>query len=126
MMNAGTPGTIENLSPNPGINGLLRQPRITVLSHDGNGVITAGLYRGDGSLVCSDTYTSHPISQMFVNGGVTQTTLTPCAGTSSTTYSNSKQQVEMFARYDRVLNSPDVLQIGIAVSRICEKRGRYW
>lgn len=127
MMNNGALGTIEQLAPNPGIDGLLRQRRITIISHDGAGNIACALYRGDGSVVSSDAvYTQHPIAQMFLNGGVTLTTLTPCAGASSATYAGGRQQVEAFGRYDRVLTAADIAQIGVAAARLCEKRGRYW
>jgi len=127
MMNNGSQGTVEQLAPNPGVDGLLRQRRITVLTHDGAGNISSAIYRGDGTVVSSDAvYSSHPIAQMFLNGGTTLTTLTPCAGSSSTSYAAGRQQVEAFARYDRVLTAADIAQIGVAAARLCEKRGRYW
>lgn len=126
MMANGSQGTFEQLLPNSGVGGLLQRRVVSVLTHDGNGNIASAIYRFDGTLVSSDAvYSAHPISQMFLNAGVTLTTLTPCAGSSSATYAGGRQQIELFARYSRAISGNDVAQICIAATELCKKRGRY-
>lgn len=123
--NAGVNGTTENLLPTAGLN-IVGKRCIRALSYDGASTLSGTIYDATGAVIATDSYGSFDPALMFVNDGVTLKTLTPCIGIPSGTYAGGKQQIEAFARYDRLISAADVSRIARAVTTLGANRGRYF
>lgn len=123
-INNGANGTLQNLTPSAGQN-LVGSRRIHVLSFDGASTLTGTVYDKSGAVKATYAYSLAGVLWLL-SGGSTVSTLTPAVGLSSGTYSGGRQQVEAFARYNRVLTASDIQQIGAAAEKIGKQRGRYW
>lgn len=120
----GGPGGVEVLSPASGINAIGRR-LLHILSYNGAGTLSAQVITGAGSVVAS-TIWSAAHADFLLASGTTQANQSVCCGLQSATFAAGVQDVEAFARYDRVLSSSDLAAIRAAATALGTARGRAW
>lgn len=116
--------TPTNLAPSSGLS-IIGQRMVRVFSYNGVDTLTSTIYNKDGTVMATATFAATD-AEMFTVSGTTVTTLTPSAGLSATTYKWGRQEVEAFARYDRVLAAADIIKIIAAGVALGAARGRAW
>lgn len=121
---AGVQGTTVDLLPSESLLEL-DALRIRVMSWNGSTTLSSKIYNRNGILITSAT-SSTTTAAMFTASSVTLSTLSPCIGISNSTYNGGAQQVEAFARYNRLLIASDVTRIVSASVALAVSRGRVW
>lgn len=120
----GAQKTSSNLSPSAGLS-IIGSRLVRVFSYNGTDTLTSTVYDKNGTVLATATYAAND-SEMFTVSGATVTTLTPCVGISSSTYKWGQQQIEAVARYNRVIETADVIKIIAAGVALGVARGRVW
>lgn len=104
---AGGSGTSASLTPNSGLT-ILDQRLVAVLTHDGDGEVTATVYNTAGSAIATATIEVTEAQLTTGTGSNVDTTLQPIIGGPHSIYSGGQQTALGLAVYNRVLADTDV------------------
>ncbi|MNJ62878.1 hypothetical protein D3C77_587340 [compost metagenome] len=116
-------GTTADLQPR--VTGLVNRHMISVLTYDGSTTVTASVYNKSGVLVATVSVAATDVG-MTTNIGNVSPLAQPTIGISTAVYDGGIQEVEVFARYDRVLSAEDITRICVQAASVGADRGRPW
>lgn len=115
----------EDLLPKADLN-VVGNHRIHVMSYDGSAAVRSAVYDKQGQLICERISSMTDAQLTTGTGGVVNTSLQPIFGGPNTSYAGGIQEVEVFARWGRVLGERDIQAICLAAATIGASRGRAW
>lgn len=117
-------GAATSLAPSTNLS-VVGRHCVAVMSYNGEDTVTSAIYDNTGALVASGSISAVDAG-MTTSGGVTKAEIQPTIGISNAVYDGGIQQVEAFARYNRVLNANDVARICLRGADLGNTRGRPW